>query len=107
MSGVAIRLEGLGKRYRLGAREGYKTLRDSLTNAVYALFGHQGVKQDGNAEHLWALQSVSFDVKWGEVLGIIGANGAGKTTLLKVLSRITEPTEGTITVHGRVGSIRS
>ncbi len=107
MSDVVIRVEDLGKRYRIGATQAsYKTLRDSLAGAVGAslrrLRGAQGRRE---AETIWALKDVSFEVKQGEALGVIGRNGAGKSTLLKVLSRITEPTEGMIELHGRVGSL--
>ena len=115
MSYVVIRVEGLGKRYRLGRRESYKTLRDSLTDIIHGALRHlslwaetvssadeQPHVEDG---HIWALKDVSLEVKRGEVLGVIGRNGAGKTTLLKILSRITEPTEGHAEIHGRVGSL--
>src|SRR5687767_431680 len=106
MSDVAIRVEGLGKRYRLGGpRERYSTLRDQIGRwtSLRAL-----LRRAARAEHLtpfWALKDVSFEIKPGEVVGIIGRNGAGKSTLLKVLSRITEPTEGEVAIHGRVGSL--
>jgi lipopolysaccharide transport system ATP-binding protein len=107
MSDIAIRVENLGKRYRLGKRERYRTLRDTLTDLVTAPFRRlrSGPSPDAPAETIWALKEVSFDVKQGEVIGIIGRNGAGKSTLLKILSRITEPTEGHATIHGRVGSL--
>src|ERR1051325_9696904 len=101
MSDVAIRVEGLGKQYRLGAtRERYATLRDQLS--LRRLLRRSWRAQRGPM--FWALKDLSFEVKRGEVLGIIGRNGAGKSTLLKVLSRITEPTEGSADVFGRVGS---
>jgi lipopolysaccharide transport system ATP-binding protein len=81
----------------------YKTLQDSITNAVkspLSLF-----KKNNDNSTFWALKDVSFEVEEGEVVGIIGRNGAGKSTLLKILSRITEPTEGRITMRGRVGSL--
>jgi lipopolysaccharide transport system ATP-binding protein len=105
MSGLAVRVENLGKQYRIGLREGYKTLRDSLSNALFGVCGLRDTSRDTDGEYIWALKGVSFDVKWGEVLGIIGPNGAGKTTLLRVLSRITDPTEGSVEVRGRVGSL--
>lgn len=105
---VAIRVENLGKRYRIGRREPYKTLRDSLAGAVRAPFrrlsgGSNG--DGGRGELIWALRDVSFEVRRGEVVGVIGRNGAGKSTLLKILSRITAPTEGSAVINGRVGSL--
>ena len=113
MSNVAVRVEGLGKMYRIGGKqERYRTLRDTLTDAFAAPFKRAGSLLRGQAygaaglkEEIWALKDVSFEVKHGEVVGIIGRNGAGKSTLLKILSRITEPTEGYADVYGRVGSL--
>ncbi|HET7321923.1 MAG TPA: ABC transporter ATP-binding protein [Longimicrobiaceae bacterium] len=114
MSNVAIRVEGLGKRYRIGAAaERHDDLRSALTAAVKSPFRNlsrlRGLARfDEAAEEentVWALKDVSFEVKHGEVLGIIGRNGAGKSTLLKILSRITEPTTGRVQVHGRVGAL--
>jgi lipopolysaccharide transport system ATP-binding protein len=107
MSDVAIRVEGLGKLYRLGKRERYRTLRDTLVDTFAAPFRRlrSGASSNGQPETIWALKDVSFDVKPGEVVGIIGRNGAGKSTLLKILSRITEPTEGCAEIHGRVSSL--
>lgn len=108
MIDIAVRVENLGKRYRIGgSQERYKTLRDTLVSNVSAPIrricnpGHTS----RNLETIWALKDVSLEVKHGEVIGIIGCNGAGKTTLLKILSRITEPTEGRVEIHGRVGSL--
>jgi lipopolysaccharide transport system ATP-binding protein len=99
---VAIRVEKLGKMYRIGAkREGYKTVRDT----VAGLFRRNGSGQSPKSEPFWALKDVSFEIKRGEVVGVIGRNGAGKSTLLKILSRITEPTEGFAEIRGRVGSL--
>jgi lipopolysaccharide transport system ATP-binding protein len=111
MSDIAVRVENLSKLYRIGAvRNGYKTLRDSLADAFSSPFrrlssvvrGHSAVI---SSDTLWALKEVCFEIKRGEVVGIIGRNGAGKSTLLKILSRITEPTEGYVDVYGRVGSL--
>lgn len=102
MSGYAIRAEGLSKRYVLGQRVAYSTLRDVISRGAGRLFGGGG--KDLSRE-IWALSDVSFEVKHGEVLGIIGSNGAGKSTLLKILSRITEPTRGHARLCGRVGSL--
>jgi lipopolysaccharide transport system ATP-binding protein len=104
MSDIAIRVENLSKRYRLGQREPYKALWDVLTNAMLApfrLLRPTTNTQNPMPNYIWALKDVSFEVKQGEVVGIIGRNGAGKTTLLKILSRITEPTEGYAEIHGR------
>lgn len=149
MSSPVITVKGLGKQYRIGPRERYKTLRESLTNVFTAPFhwsknpksalragGPQGPEairnsqlgylpssiphppsndspfsirnsqsEIRNQDTLWALKDISFEVQKGDVVGIIGPNGAGKTTLLKVLSRITEPTEGEVELKGRVGSL--
>src|SRR5713101_2513699 len=107
MSDIAIRVEGLSKQYRIGKREHYRTLRDTVTDAVTAPFRRlrSGASSNGESATIWALKDVSFEVKNGEVIGIIGRNGAGKSTLLKILSRITEPTQGYAEVHGRVGSL--
>jgi len=109
MSHVAIHVDALGKRYRIGARERYFTLRDRLTNTLSApsrWFRSNGAETSrGQASHFWALRNVSFELKEGEVLGLIGRNGAGKTTLLKILSRVTQPTEGSAEIRGRVGSL--
>jgi lipopolysaccharide transport system ATP-binding protein len=108
MSELAVRVEGLGKEYRLGGpRERYATLRDQVNKLasapLRALRGRgERSEQDGL---FWALKDVSFEVPRGEVVGIIGRNGAGKSTLLKILSRITEPTEGEVDINGRVGSL--
>jgi len=111
MSDIATRVENLSKQYRIGGPQApYKTIRESLTEAVQAPFRRlssivRGQSSAVSNETIWALKDVSFEVKRGEVVGIIGRNGAGKTTLLKVLSRITEPTEGYAEIHGRVVSL--
>jgi len=109
MSDAIISVENLGKCYRLHhqQRERYVALRDVITNKVKGLFGNRK-PETGNQdseEDFWALNDVSFTVKRGEVVGIIGRNGAGKSTLLKILSRITEPTRGRIILRGRVASL--
>src|SRR5262249_26057304 len=110
MSDIAIRVEGLSKRYKIGiAKQRHDTLRDELTEGLKGLLrsNGRGTSSTGHrsTDVIWALKDVSFEVKKGEVLGIIGRNGAGKSTLLKILSRITEPTEGQAVIHGRVGSL--
>jgi lipopolysaccharide transport system ATP-binding protein len=106
-----IRVAGIGKQYRIGAkRVRFNTLRESLTAALTGSFRRlttpgNGLDNNDRVETIWALKDVSFEVKEGEVLGVIGRNGAGKSTLLKILSRITEPTEGSVVIRGRVGSL--
>ena len=101
MDSAAIRVEELSKRYRVGTFIPY----GRLTESISARLRHPVRKTRENAEWIWALRNVHLDVSQGEVLGIIGRNGAGKTTLLKVLSRITEPSEGVVHLRGRVGSL--
>ena len=114
MGDIVIRAEDLSKRYRIGQREHYKSLRDALTEAMYApvrglgslISGRRSIANGPPSEnYIWALKDVFFEVEQGEVVGIIGPNGAGKSTLLKILSRITEPTEGYAEIRGRVGSL--
>jgi lipopolysaccharide transport system ATP-binding protein len=103
---LVLRVEHLRKRYGIGEREPYKALRDVLGGLIKApLRGFRGKGARAVREEIWALDDVSFDVRQGEVVGLIGANGAGKSTLLKILSRITDPTEGEVVVAGRVGSL--
>jgi len=108
MSDIVVEVENLGKLYHIGkVQERYMTLRDTIATAFMKpskLFrSFQLTHQDG--ETLWALKDVSFNVRSGEVVGIVGRNGAGKSTLLKILSRITEPTNGRVVIRGRVGSL--
>ena len=126
MSEPIIKVNNLSKRYRIGAREqGYKTFREAILDGISAPvrnFKHlrkltrfddvlEANPSAPNAlpyapdDVIWALKDVSFEVKEGEVLGIIGKNGAGKTTILKILSRITEPTLGSAELRGRVSSL--
>ena len=104
MSNRAILVENVSKRYKIGPTQAYGTLRDTITTGVKGLLG-LGPKGGSTGDVIWALKDVSFEVMHGEVTGIIGRNGSGKSTLLKILSRITEPTEGSAEIHGRVGSL--
>jgi lipopolysaccharide transport system ATP-binding protein len=105
-----ISIEGLGKSYRIShqhQRRRYTALRDVITDRVKGLFTRRDpqIQPRNSNEDFWALKDVSFEVKQGEVVGIIGRNGAGKSTLLKILSRITEPTKGRVHIRGRVASL--
>jgi lipopolysaccharide transport system ATP-binding protein len=105
MSEIAIKVEGMGKRYRVPQRAD-SVEPDTVAGAIYSgvrriLTGQGSSKR----EEFWALRDASFEVGHGEVLGMVGANGAGKSTLLKLLSRVTEPTEGRATLYGRVGAL--
>jgi lipopolysaccharide transport system ATP-binding protein len=108
MTRTAISVENLGKEYVIGGQEnGGETFREMIVSTATAPFRRMK-RLSGNVaaeERIWALKDVSFDVKEGEVVGIIGRNGAGKSTLLKVLSRITAPTEGRVRIRGRVSSL--
>jgi len=112
MNDIAIRVENLSKLYHIGrAQEQHDTLRDALVAGLRAplqrlsqITNHKS-RITNHDDTIWALKDVSFEVKRGEVIGIIGRNGAGKSTLLKILSRITEPTKGRAEIHGRVGSL--
>jgi lipopolysaccharide transport system ATP-binding protein len=112
MSDVVIEATALGKQYRLNAPAvRYQTLRDTLAAIGKRPLDLVGVRPNSRSrshprkQTIWALRGVSFEVQRGEVVGVIGRNGAGKSTLLKILSRITEPTEGHAAIHGRVGSL--
>jgi len=105
MSDLAIRVDNLGKKYRIGAPQmKYRTLRETLSDN-FERTTRRLRSGDQDPDILWALREVNFEVKQGEVLGIIGRNGAGKSTLLKILSRVTEPSEGYAEIRGRVGSL--
>ncbi len=129
MSDIAIRVENLSKLYKIGARKNrHDTLRDHLAHGFKSLFSRNGRSSslasqpstlsgqqsavsghpssvDGRSDTFWALKDVSFEIKHGEVIGFIGRNGAGKSTLLKILSRITQPSEGRGEIYGRVASL--
>lgn len=106
MTDTAIRVEAISKRYKIGlAQERSDTLRDLVVSSASRLkhaFSQSKKREDA---YIWALKNISFEVKQGQVLGIVGRNGAGKSTLLKVLSRVTEPTSGYGEINGRVGSL--
>src|SRR5215210_565642 len=107
MSETAIRVDGLSKCYRIAralTRQPYRTLQEEVIALPRTLW-KRALGRAEALETFWALSDVTFDVKEGEVVGIIGRNGAGKSTLLKILSRITKPTTGRFALRGRVGSL--
>jgi len=115
LTDVVIKAENLGKRYTIGhqaGRRGDTTFRELLVQNFHNLWNKtkdlatgKPIIQGDTQEEVWALKDVNFEIKRGEAVGIIGRNGAGKSTLLKILSRITEPTEGRVTIKGRVASL--
>jgi lipopolysaccharide transport system ATP-binding protein len=111
MSDTVIKVKNLSKKYIIGhqQQERYTTLRDSIATGAKGLLKpfQRGKSQvvDSSSEEFWALKDVSFEIKQGDRVGIIGRNGAGKSTLLKILSRITEPTNGSIRIKGRIASL--
>jgi len=104
MSDIAVRVDNLSKQYRIGVGTRHDTLRDHLSHGLRYLFSRDAASASA-AREFWALQDVSFEIRQGEVFGIIGHNGAGKSTLLKILSRITEPTAGSADLYGRASSL--
>lgn len=111
MSDIAIRVDNLSKLYQLGAGLPQHGLREMIQQQGVGLWrrlsgmGNEAESAHKKTEDFWALKDLSFEVTRGEVVGVIGRNGAGKSTLLKILSRITEPTQGRVEIHGRVGSL--
>lgn len=112
MTDTVIRVENLGKKYTIDHHqpERYTALRDVIANRIKSITHHLTHRTHANPsfvarEEFWALKDISFEIKQGDRVGVIGRNGAGKSTLLKILSRITEPTSGRATIKGRVASL--
>lgn len=111
MSDISVRADNLGKWYRIGERAHDRNVREAVNAALLAPYRmlrrreRPSFRGRTQAPSIWALRNVSFELRQGELLGIVGLNGAGKSTLLKILSRITEPTEGTAEMHGRVRAL--